>query len=218
MAARTPSAWSTPSSSSGSSSGNFNFSDFSYNPSNFSTDVYTNPDTSRIYENVFGASDAPRYDFPTTYSYDNSNSDVFNRTWDPGTSNILSSSSSQDKPAWTEYAKLATDLANAWRGTSTSRSSGYERERGTEGTTISSPGSKVTPLGSGAALIERPSKVTRKTTGGSSGGGFLGPIGSLVGAGVGALVAGPGGALAGASLGSSLGGTAGSLADRTFFG
>jgi len=165
-------------------------------PSNYNTDYGSNP----VFSDVFKSG-------TQGIGYDWSSAPLQNINW-----NQTLTPARSDAPSWMDFGKAALDIASKWRGTSSSGS----RANSEKMRSVSSPGSEVTNLGSGYTLINRAPVVKQKTSGG--GGGFLGPVGSLLGAGVGALAGGPAGALAGASLGSGLGGAAGSLADRTFFG
>lgn len=168
--------------------------------------AYTSGDTFR---NVFEGATAPSFDWnklPTT-SYD----------W----GSQSTSTTQRDPQQFKDFAKMAVDLANQWRGVS----SGSTTSRGlTTGAFVPQmKGATTSPLPAGGTITMRDPIVKQKTTAGSSGGfaDALGPIGSLVGAGVGLALAPATGGLSAAlpfiSAGSSLGGAAGSVG-RSFFG
>lgn len=178
---------------------------FSWNKDIPSTDfdyrsAYTSGDT---FKNVFEGATAPSFDW--------SRPSTTNSDW--GSPSV--STPQRDPQQFKDFAKMAVNLANQWQGMSSRSTS----SRGlTTGATIPAmKGATTSPLPAGGTITMRDPIVKQKTTAGSSGGfaDALGPIGSLVGAGVGlALAPATGGfsaALPFISAGSSLGNAAASV-------
>jgi hypothetical protein len=129
------------------------------------------------------------------------------------------STTQRDPQQFKDFAKVAVDLANQWRGATSSS----PRSVTTGPNVPAMKGATTSPLPAGGTITMRDPIVRQKTSSGG-GGGFadaLGPVGSIVGAGIGLALAPATGGLSAAlpfiSAGSSLGGAAGSVG-RSLFG
>jgi len=144
----------------------YNFADFKYDPSSFSTDVFTNPATSRVFSDVFGGSQS--YTFPEWGSGSLSPESI-NRSF--GYSSPVSSrSSDQDFNVGKAIEAVSKSLERL--GSSTP---GVQRN--IKGTVS---GAQLVGEGRGYRLYEREPDVkeTRKAGGG---GGLFGAIGGIAG-------------------------------------
>lgn len=184
MAPRTASAWSTPSSSGGSSAWGMPDATggYSWGTRDIPTNTFNDVFTGAVNTQDFAPSWATQLNAPST---------------------SIPTYGRSDAPSWMDFGKAALDIASKWRGTSATSPSSSSRR----GQTVSSPGSEVTNLGSGYTLINRAPTTKQKTTGGSSGG-IGGAIGTIAGIGA-SFIPGLGPGIAAAMP--AIGGTAGSL-------